>query len=289
MTRLLFIHAFQLASARHYALRPQSPSPSKTDQMMNFPEYGDLLAGIEWDVDPGPMATHGDWPVTTQQEFMSVGVHRLPIVEKACQSGRYDGIVMLGGGDPGFLEALELAQAHRIPVVACAHAQMQVARLLGRRFSVIDVSQAHMARMRRLIREYGFDANCASLRSVDFPLPVPPRFEQRPIHLERDAVAQGRPSEMLEAAVRHAVDAVDHDGADVLIFGCSAAYWLRAPLEKRLRELGLDVPVLEGYRCAIAVMKMLLAMGRSCSLGYEARSAAARPARDVHRYQAGAS
>ena len=60
---------------------------------------------------------------------------------------------------------------------------------------------------------------------------------------------------MLEAAVGEAVAAIEQDGAEVLILGCSAAYWLQPLLQARLADIGWEVPVLEGYRCAIVPEK----------------------------------
>ncbi len=70
---------------------------------------------------------------------------------------------------------------------------------------------------------------------------------------------------MLEAAVEAAVAAIEQDGAEVLIFGCSAAFWLQKPLQQRLLDLGWDVPVLEGYSCAIAMAKLLVGLGVDAS------------------------
>lgn len=62
-----------------------------------------------------------------------------------------------------------------------------------------------------------------------------------------------------------AVAAIEQDGAEVLIFGCSAAFWLQKPLQQRLLELGWDVPVLEGYASAIAMAKLLVGLGVDAS------------------------
>jgi len=265
--KVLFIHAFQLPTTATYGLRPASGSATKEQQMMNYEDYKDALTDVDWDIDPGPMATHGDWPVCTPSEFLIAGANRLAHVTSACSSGAYDGVVLLGGGDPGFMEALEIGAAYGVPIVSCGFAQMQIARSVSRSFSVIDISETHIARIRRLIKDYGFEGTCKSLRSVEFPLPFPPDFNQRPIHLERAAAERGERSEMLERAVEQAVAAVREDGADSLIIGCSAAYWLRAPLEMRLKAEGLDTPVLEGYRSAISMLKLLIEMKARIDIG----------------------
>jgi Asp/Glu/hydantoin racemase len=70
---------------------------------------------------------------------------------------------------------------------------------------------------------------------------------------------------MLERSVTEAVAAIEEDGAEVIILGCSAAFWMRPHLQKRLSEIGWEAPVLEGYGCAIEMAKLLVNMHVSVS------------------------
>ena len=70
---------------------------------------------------------------------------------------------------------------------------------------------------------------------------------------------------MLERAVSEAVCAIEEDGAEVIAFGCSAMLWLQPHAERRLTEMGWEIPVLEGYSCAIALAKTLIDPGVSAS------------------------
>lgn len=99
--RFLLIEAFRLkATAKHSTRSFLGP---KEETLMNFKTLKPLLDTIEWERDPGPEASYGDWPVETREEFDIVSAARLPIVRKACENGKYNGIVLLGGGEPGFL------------------------------------------------------------------------------------------------------------------------------------------------------------------------------------------
>ena len=69
----------------------------------------------------------------------------------------------------------------------------------------------------------------------------------------------------MESALREAVSAIEDDAADVITFGCSALFWLQPILQKRLEALGWEVPVLEGYSCAITVAKAMVDLGVSAS------------------------
>lgn len=225
---------------------------------MNYADFSEVLQDVSWDLHPGAPAAHGDWPVENKEEFCLVGAARLPIVRAACESGKYNAVVLLGGGDPGFQEAREIGRRHHVPVTSCAHAQMHVATMLGNRFSVIDISETHNMQMYSLVVQYHFTQRCASIRNIDFPLPRPPYTDDRPIQTEKEKAQRGVTSDMLEAAVNESVAAIEEDGAEVLIIGCSAAYWLQPYLQRRLGELGWEIPVLEGYRCAIAQAKMMV-------------------------------
>ena len=224
-----------------------------------------FLEGVDWDLHPGALATHGNWPVTTKFEFISVGYNRLPLVREACESGKYNAIVLLGGGDPGYLEAREIGHKHRIPISTSAHAQIHLAGLLVTKFSIIDIAETHNMQMSHLVVQYRMTERCASIRNVNFPLPSPNHPNDRPITLERDRAVQSGTSDMLEAAVTESIAAIEEDGAEVILLGCSAAFWMQPLLQKRLNEIGWDVPVLEGARAAIEVAKTLVDLGVDAS------------------------
>src|SRR5262249_36898775 len=191
-------------------------------------------------------------PVMWRGAFSGVGNNRLPLVREACQSGKYNAIVLLGGGDPGYLEAREIGRQYKLPVTASAHAQMHVAGLLGAKFGIVDIAETHNMRMQDLVLQYRMTDRCASIRNVNYPLPSQ-NFPDNVIEAERKRALCGEPSSMLEAAVGESVAAIEEDGAEVIMLGCSAAFWLQPLLQKRLAEIGWDVPVLEGFRCAVEV------------------------------------
>jgi allantoin racemase len=70
---------------------------------------------------------------------------------------------------------------------------------------------------------------------------------------------------MLDTAIREIQAAIKDDGADVIIIGCSAAYWMQPHLQQRLDAAGWRIPVLEGYRCAIVQAKLLVDLGIDAS------------------------
>jgi Asp/Glu/hydantoin racemase len=261
--RLLLVQAFTLAETSPHYLR--ASDGTKEAQLMNYADVAPALADVDWDLHPGPIAPIGDSYVETREEFALVGAARLPIVRQACESGRYDAVVLLGGGDPGFTEAREIGQRHNVAVTACAHGQMHLATMLGNKFSVIDISEAHNMHYYNLVVQYRFTSQCASIRDIDCPLPRPSNPGARNIQSEKAAAERGERSEMLERAVTESVAAIEEDGAETIILGCSAAFWMQPFLQQRLQAIGWEVPVLEGYRAAIEMAKLLAGLGVSVS------------------------
>ena len=173
--RFLLINAFSLPEGARYRMRP-STGP-KEASLMNHASVAPLLADVAWDLHPGVPATHGDWPVETREEFMLVGANRLPVVREACESGRYNAIVLLGGGDPGLSRGARDRPAPRRSgdqLRACADAGGGDARPALRRCRHIGGAQhadgafGAAIRIRRVLRldsQHQHPAAAAALRS----------------------------------------------------------------------------------------------------------------------------
>jgi allantoin racemase len=261
--RFQLINAFSLSENADFKLRPFKGS--KESIIYNYDDVAPFLQGIEWDVHPGAPATHGDWPVEKQEEFASVGLNRLPLVRDACKSGKYNAVVLLGGGDPGYWPAREIGREYNIPVTAAAHSQMHIACMLGNKFSIVDISETHNMQMYNLVVQYRFTDKCASIRNVNHPLPRPNQSDENSIQKSKANALRGEQSSMLDAAEKEAIAAIEEDGAEVIMLGCSAAFWLQPFLQKRLAAAGWDVPVLEGARCAIELAKLFVDLGAGSS------------------------
>ncbi len=265
--RFLFIQPFQLPAGGKYADRYHTPEVSREKLLrMEYLNIGHLLEDVEWEIHPGPVAPYGDWAVETREEFAHVAAARLPIVREACESGKYNAIILLGGGEPGFMESREIARRFGIPVTSCAFSQMHIASMLGNKFSVIDFTEVHNMFYYELVVRHRFTDCCASIRNINFYHARPGQDEnESTIDQERDKALRGEPSEAVERAVKEAVAAIQEDGAEVITFGCSDVFWLQSFLEKRLKEMGWEIPVLEGYSSAIALARLFVDLGVDAS------------------------
>lgn len=261
--RFLFIQAFRLPETSLYLHR--KTRGAKEQLLMNFDALAPLLSDVHWDLHPGAVTTYGDWAVETREEFCYSAAARLPIVKEACETGRYNAIVLLGGGEPGFLESREICRPFGVAVTSCAFSQMHFACMLGNRFSVIDLAENHNMYYYNLAVQHRMTERCASIRMIDFPHERPGCEPGRPLHTEREKARRGERSEAVEEAVAAAVAAIEEDGAEVITLGCSGAFWLQPFLQRRLLDLGWEVPVLEGYRCAITLAKAMVDLGVTAS------------------------
>ena len=119
-------------------------------------------------------------------------------MREACKSGNYDAIVLLGGGEPGFLESREIAREYGIPVTSCAFSQMHIACMLGNKFSVIDFTETHNMFYYDLVVRHRFTERCPSIRNINYYHARPGHENETSIAEEREKALRGEPYEALE-------------------------------------------------------------------------------------------
>ena len=237
----------------------------KEERLMNAEMVLPYLEDVEWDLHPGELATYGDWPVETREEFTFAANARLPNIRQACESGKYNGIVLLGGGEPGFLEAREICRKFGVVCTANAHSQMYLATMLGNKFSVVDISGVHNVYYRDLVYQHQLQDRCASIRNIGMRLPRPGTEDGLQLREERQKALSGKKSNAVENAITQAEIAIKEDGAEVITLGCSGVFWLRPFIEGGLQKRGWEVPVLEGYSASITLAKLMVDLGVNAS------------------------
>lgn len=160
----------------------------------------------------------------------------------------FDALVIACFEDPGLYAARE---ALPIPVLGIAESAMLMACTLGHRFSIITTPARYRPITTNLVRLYGLESRCASVRTVDLPDEITPEHDR-----ETQAIlaAEGR-------------RALEEEGAEVLILGCGKLSRFDKPLE---RDLG--VPVLDGVACAVKLAEAAVGYGLRTSkrLGFAA-------------------
>ena len=146
-----------------------------------------------------------------------------------------DAVVIDCAADPALRAAREISE---LPVVSAGEASYHAAMMVAGKFSGITVLATPANEISDHLRMYGFSSRVASVRSANVPV----------LALEDEQEAE----EHLYAAARKAID---EDGAQAIVLGCTGMMAMRDSLEKRL-----GVPVIEPYLAAIQFAASLVRM-----------------------------
>ena len=130
--------------------------------------------------------------------------------------------------DFGLQEGRELSS--RMVITAPCESSILLASSLGHTFSIIIGRRKWIPQMHDNVRRYGLESRLASFRTIDLGVP----------DYHRDAAETAR--RFYEAGRR----AVEEDGAEVLVLGCTASAGFYAELQEKL-----GVPVIDSAIAAI--------------------------------------
>ncbi len=147
----------------------------------------------------------------------------------------FDGVVLACYGDPGLYAAREISP---VPVVGIAEASMLMACTVAHSFSIVSTLHRVKPILEDLVRKYGLEARCASVRTT--PLAVLD-IDRDPDAANQQIIAEGR-------------RAVEEDGAEAILLGCAGMGVLD---DRRVQDV-LGVPVIDGV---VAAVKLIEALG----------------------------
>jgi len=154
---------------------------------------------------------------------------------------RPDAIVLAGFGRVG-IDALK--EALSVPVVSIAESSMAVASLLGHRFTTLTMLQQFVPYQQDLVRYYGFEAKCASVRAIN-------------VNVEECVTDRARTLRELTGQIRHIVS---EDRAEVVILACAGL----CGYDAELSELA-GIPVLDPVAVGVKMAESLVGLGLSHS------------------------
>lgn len=154
---------------------------------------------------------------------------------------RPDAVVLAGFGRVG-IDALK--EALDIPVVSISESSMAMACLLGHRFTTLTMLKQFIPYQQDLVRYYGFEAKCASVRAID-------------VNVEECVTDRDTTLRELSAEIRKIVE---EDRAEVVILACAGL----CGYDRDLSRLA-GVPVLDPVAVAVKVAESLVALGLSQS------------------------
>ena len=148
-----------------------------------------------------------------------------------------DGVVLAGFGRVG-IDALK--EALTIPMVSIAEASMAMACLLGHRFTTLTMLQQFIPYQQDLVRLFGFEAKCASVRAIN-------------INVEECVTDREKTLAQLSAEIRKIVA---EDRSEVVILACAGL----CGYDTELSRLA-GVPVLDPVAVAVKVAEGFVGLG----------------------------
>ena len=165
------------------------------------------------------------------------GTYMIRTCLEATATDRPDAVVLAGFGRVG-IDALREALA--IPVVSIAEASMAIACLLGHRFTTLTMLQQFIPYQQDLVRYYGFEAKCASVRAIN-------------VNVEECVSDRDRTLKELKEQIARIVA---EDGAEVVILGCAGLCGYDAELSRLA-----GIPVLDPAAVGVKVAESLVGLG----------------------------
>jgi|WetSurMetagenome_2_1015567.scaffolds.fasta_scaffold151751_2 allantoin racemase len=161
----------------------------------------------------------------------------LELVKRANQEG-YDAVILACFSDPGLEAAKEVSE---IPVIGIEESTLHMAAMLGARFTVVTPRRNRVPTKRVHVHARGLDYYLASVRCLDLST----------------AEADSNPKETKKRILKVAREAVEEDGAEVIILGCAGMAGYGADIERKLKIKVLD-PAAIGLKVAEAMADLKL-------------------------------
>jgi allantoin racemase len=186
------------------------------------------------------------------------------IVAKIVQAEQdgVDGAISNCMDDPGVEAAREMVS---IPVIGPAATAIHIAAMLGHRFSIISNFDSDSTAFEAHAAKEGLRRQLASVRAVNIPV------------LELDD--RTRTS---RALTEQSLKAIKHDGAHVIVFGCTAMTGLAEEVKEGLRKQGIaNVPIVDPAIVALKVAEALVDIG----LSHSKRTYPAPPKKEIIGYE----
>jgi len=152
----------------------------------------------------------------------------------AAQDNGFDAIVIDCMLDPA-LDAVR--EAVSIPVIAPGETTMSLAVERGESFSIVTVLDRQQRLFQLKARQYGLESALRSVRSIDVPV----------LALDADS------SVTLTRTIDESCKAIEEDGAQSIIFGCTGMLGLGQPVEAALKRAGHRVTVQDPLLVAVRV------------------------------------
>ncbi len=211
---------------------------------INDSAYNQELAEVARSVAPPDLEvdvtniTQGNSSIESRWDRMVNAPYVVDLAIEAQQQG-YHGVFVSDFDYCGVEEAREVIS---IPVIGGFRPSAFTAMSLAERFSIITVLTSVEDMQREHVRSFGIEPNFASIIPVNLP-----------VHelSEKEKVIQ----RVYECSIK----AIDEDGADAILLGCTGFMHIAAPVADKLAaKYQLSIPVIDPNMAAVSYLYMLM-------------------------------
>ena len=138
-----------------------------------------------------------------------------------------------------------------IPIIGGFTTSAFTALALSQRFSIITILSSTLAMQQEHVMRYGLGESFASIRPINCP------------------VSELKPERIIEEVCKQALAAIEKDGAQSILLGCTGFFGVARRVSERLTEkLGKYVPVIDpnqaGFCFLVSLVRMHLQASRLC-------------------------
>lgn len=130
-----------------------------------------------------------------------------------------------------------------IPVIGGFRASAYTAMMIAQSFSIVTVSRSVMAMQVEHVKAFGITENFASIRSVDLTV-----LDLIPENLNM----------IREKVLEQSLLAIDQDGAQSIILGCTGFMDVAEYVTEQLAQLGKPAPVVDPNLAAVSYLELLI-------------------------------
>jgi Asp/Glu/hydantoin racemase len=217
------------------------------------------LAGVEVDVDDGYLVDSTS--ESRDEEVLAViNVGIINKVKEYARMGKYDGIVLTGGIDPGFIAARVTLQ-NQIPVTGAIHASLHVASLIGERTSEIHTVTSSSLIVRHLAERYGFGDKLAGVRLSKHTSTAAYRFLEKYRENWEGRNSDAGLGKIMDDITTECIAAIEENRVDSLILACEHLQACADGVRKRLDAAGYhEIPIVRALPAGIEMARSMASM-----------------------------
>lgn len=217
------------------------------------------LDGVEVDVDEGYLVESTS-EKRDEEVLALINVGIINKVKEYAQSGKYDGIVLTGGIDPGFVAARVVLQ-DKIPVTGAIHAALHAASLIGERTSEIHTVPSSSLIVRHLGERYGFGNKLASVRIPGLTSTVAYRVLQKYRDNWQGRLEDPKFGRIMDDITTECIAAIEENRADSVILACEHLQACADGVRQRLDRAGYrEVPIVRALPAGIEMARAMVNM-----------------------------